>query len=201
MTVWITYTRKYSMPKHIGSTSGFIDWDSVIPLCNINGDHNTVTSVVDRSEAEAENELLSSYRGIIDTWQAANYTLSDIEWYDYYPGEHFPIEVQEAFGKLVNASPLRVFVSQVDPGRNVPYHWDVEDNEQEWLSQYGNLVRYVCFIDKPQFGHVLILEDECFYNVAQHEVYEWNNYRSFHAGTNCGSTPYYLFHFLGYKND
>jgi hypothetical protein len=52
-------------------------------------------------------------------------------------------------------------------------------------------------MDKPKFGHVLILEDECFYNIEQHEIYEWNWYRSHHAGTNCGTEPYYLFHFLG----
>jgi hypothetical protein len=82
------------------------------------------------------------------------------------------------------------------PGQCVPYHYDVEDKEKEWLDE-GGLVRYVCFIDKPQFGHVLILEDKCLYNVKTHEIYKWDNYRSFHAGANCGTTPYYLFHFLG----
>ena len=187
------------MPKRIGSSKGIIDWqpvlDSIIPLT---GDHNTVTSVIDRSEAEAvgDQQLLNSYREVIGTWQKAGYDLEKIQWWDYYPGEHFDISIQDKFADMVNAIPLRVFVSEVMPGACVPYHWDVEDHEAEWL-KLGSLVRYVCFMDKPKFGHVLILEDQCFYNVEQHEVYQWNNYRSYHAGTNCGSEPYYLFHFLG----
>jgi hypothetical protein len=187
------------MPKRIGSTAGLIDWDKVIAsIQHHDGDFNSVTSVVDRSEAEAVGDqgLLSSYREIISTWEKAGYDLEQIQWHDYYPGEHFDIEVQQVFEQMFNATPRRVFVSQVLPGRCVPYHWDVEDHEQEWLAE-GKLVRYVCFMDKPKFGHVLILEDECFYNIEQHEIYEWNWYRSHHAGTNCGTEPYYLFHFLG----
>jgi len=187
------------MPKRVGSTLGLIDWDKVIADVQPHtGDFNSVTSVVDRSEAEAvgDQTLLSSYREVIGTWETAGYDLKQIQWYDYYPGEHFDITVQQVFEQMFNIIPRRVFVSEVLPGRCVPYHWDVEDHEKEWLAE-GKLVRYVCFIDKPKFGHVLILEDECFYNIEQHEIYEWDFYRSHHAGTNCGTEPYYLFHFLG----
>jgi len=186
------------MPKYFGTTSEIIDWDPIIKTCidSNTGDLNTVTTVVDRSESEAEGELLNSYRGIIDTWSNAGYKLSDIYWYDYYPGVHFDIEIQNKFADIVNADPRRVFVSEVDPGRNVPYHWDVEDKEQEWLAQ-GELKRWVCFMDKPRWGSVLILEDQCFYNIAQGEIWEWDYYRSHHAGTNCGKHKQYLFHFLG----
>lgn len=192
------YLEKIRMPKYFGNSLNLIDWDEIVEICkNRNdGDFNSVTTVVDRSEATAEGDLLDSYRGIIDTWETAGYNLSEIIWYDYYPGIHFDLKIQDTFADLVSADPRRVFISEVYPGRNVPYHWDVEDKEEEWLAE-GSLKRWVCFIDKPKFGHVLILEDECFYNIAQHEIYEWDNYRSHHAGTNCGSEPYYLFHFLG----
>ena len=193
------FTRKYLMPKRVGSTLGLIDWDKVIADVQPHtGDFNSVTSVVDRSEAEAvgDQTLLSSYREVIGTWETAGYDLKQIQWYDYYPGEHFDITVQQVIEQMFNIIPRRVFVSEVLPGRCVPYHWDVEDHEEEWLAE-GKLIRYVCFIDKPKFGHVLILEDECFYNIEQHEIYEWDFYRSYHAGTNCGTEPYYLFHFLG----
>ena len=199
VNLWIGFIRKYLMPKRIGSTSGLVNWEKVISdIQSHAGDFNSVTSVVNRSEAEAVGDqgLLNSYREIISTWEKAGYDLTQIQWYDYYSGEHFDIEVQQVFEQMFNIIPRRVFVSEVLPGRMVPYHWDVEDHEQEWLAE-GKLVRYVCFMDKPKFGHVLILEDECFYNVEQHEIYEWDQYRSHHAGTNCGSEPYYLFHFLG----
>lgn len=190
------------MPKYFGNTKDTINWDSVITCCaeSTAGDKNTVTSVVDRSEAGAEGKLLDSYREVIGTWQDAGYDLNDIYWHDYYPGEHFDIEVQNKFSELVNAKPLRVFVSEVDPGRNVPYHWDVEDKEEEWLKE-GKLKRWVCFIDKPRWGSFLILENMCFHNIAQGEVWEWDNYRSHHAGTSVGKDKQYLFHFLGRPND
>ena len=186
------------MPKYFGTTDGIIDWDPIVEICkrSNDGDENTVTSVVDRSEAEAEGPLLQSYRSIIDTWKDAGYKLEDIIWHDYYPGEHFDIEIQNKFADIVNAEPRRVFVSDVAPGRNVPYHWDVEDKEEEWLAE-GELKRWVCFMDKPRWGSVLILEDECFHNVEQGAIYEWDHYRSYHAGTVVGKDNQYLFHFLG----
>lgn len=193
------------MPSRVGTTENIIDWDKVIEtIVPKSGDFNTPQAVIDRSSGELDDKtdptsrrLASYYQGIMDTWREANYDFKNIQWYDYYPGEHFDIEVQNKFADLVNADPLRVFVSEVWPGHCVPYHWDVEDNEEEWLAK-GELVRYVAFMQKePGFGHVFILEDQCFYNVPQHEIYKWDSYRSFHAGTNCGEFPYYLFHFLG----
>lgn len=186
------------MPKYIGTTNGIIDWNPIVEACYASdtGDFNTVTTVVDRSEAEAKDELLSKYHDVISTWESGGYNLSEIQWYDYYPDTHYDIEIQNKFANIVNADPLRVFVSEVHPGRTVPYHWDVEDKEQEWLQQ-GELKRWVCFIDKPRWGSVLILEDECFHNVTQGSIYEWNYYRSYHAGTSCGQYSQYLFHFLG----
>lgn len=190
------------MPKLVASTNGIIDWKPILEICqkSDNGDLNTVTSVVDRSEANAEGSLLDSYRGIIDTWRNAGYNLKDIFWYDYYPGVHFDIEIQNQFAIIVNAEPRRVFVSEVYPGRTVPYHWDVEDKEKEWLEQ-GKLKRWVCFMDEPKWGSILILEDQCFYNVPQGQIWEWDDYRSFHAAAVCGEFKQYLFHFLGKPND
>lgn len=186
------------MPKYVGTTDGIIDWDPIVEICRQckDGDLNTVTTVVDRSEADAEGPLLDNYRQVIGIWKNAGYDLNDIYWHDYYPGIHFDIEIQNKFASIVNAEPLRVFVSDVAPGRNVPYHWDVEDKEEEWLA-IGELKRWVCFMDKPRWGSVLILEDECFHNVEQGAIYEWDYYRSYHAGTNAGKDSQYLFHFLG----
>jgi|TARA_B100001094_G_scaffold332415_1_gene404340 hypothetical protein len=189
------------MPKYFGTTNNVIDWDPIVDVCKkcTTGDVNTPGAVIDRSETEAEGTLLQSYRDIMNTWLEAGYKLEEIKWIDYYPGEHFDIEIQNKFAKIVDAQPLRVFVSDVAPGNNVPYHWDVEDKEEEWLAQ-GELKRWVCFIDKPRWGNVLVLEDEAFHNVEQGKIYEWDNYRSHHAGTSMGVHHQYLFHFLGRPN-
>jgi hypothetical protein len=186
------------VPKFILNSKNLIDWDNVVKRCSEsnNGDRNTVTSVVDRSEAGTEGALLNKYRELIDNWINAGYDLKEIEWYDYYPGVHFDISVQETIANLVNAEPRRVFVSEVYPGKFVPWHWDIEDKEEEWLNQ-GNLVRYVVFMQQPQEGHMLPLEDTCFYNIPQGDIWEWDSYTNWHAGINLGMTPHYLFHFLG----
>lgn len=192
------------MSRYLGNTGSNIDWDNVIKLCQQQkdkADKNTVNSVVDRSEAEAadDNKLLGYYRNVIGTWEKAGYNLAEIEWFDYYPGVHFPLEVQTIFGEIVGAKPLRVFVSEVWPGRTVPYHWDVEDKEDEWLEQYGKLHRYLCCIDRPRLGSFLVFDKECFYHNTQGDIYEWNDYRDFHGTSNAGEYPSYYFHFLGYK--
>ena len=48
------------MPKFFGSTQSIIDWDPIVKKCMecTTGDKNTVTSVVDRSEAESDGPLL-----------------------------------------------------------------------------------------------------------------------------------------------
>jgi hypothetical protein len=78
------------MSEYIANTGDQIDWDEVIKLCqaSTNGDRNTVTSVVDRSEAEAvsDQKLLGYYRSVIGTWQKAGYNLEEIEWYIITPG-------------------------------------------------------------------------------------------------------------------
>ncbi len=172
--------------KLVASTNGIIDWDEIVAICRASnsGDYNSVKTVVNRSEGSWKDDpaLLGSYREVIELWDKAGYDLDQIEWYDYYPGQHFDIEVQNKFAELINVIPRRTFISEVYPGRCVPYHWDVEDNEKEWLAE-GRLVRYACFIDKPQFGHVFILENEMFYNAKQHDVIEWDYYKNWHAGT------------------
>jgi hypothetical protein len=66
------------MPKRVGTTAGLIDWDKVIASIEpYVGDHNTVTSVVDRSEAEAETMKVGRIVQAAQNgrWQAAAWWL------------------------------------------------------------------------------------------------------------------------------
>jgi hypothetical protein len=186
------------MPKYIGNTADIVDWDAIVKICseNNNGDKNTPSGVITRSQEYTECELLGDYHVLMKNWVDAGYNMNEIEWFDYYPGQHFDIEVQEKIANFVNADPRRVFVSEVFPGKIVPWHWDIEDHEEEWLAE-GELRRYVVFMQKPQVGHVLPLEKHAFYNMPQGDVWEWDNHRDWHAGLNLGLTTHYLFHFLG----
>jgi hypothetical protein len=186
------------MYTDVGSTESLIDWDQIVStIIPKSGDLIKMNAVINKSAKSRENtKLLNSYNEIADTWVQAGYNLENIEWYDYYPGEHFPLEVQTTFSNIVNADPKRVWISEVMPGRCAPYHWDVEDHEDEWLKT-GELVRYTCFIDTPKFGQLFILDQDHFYNCSKHRIIKWNHYKDYHAGSNCGYEPHYLFHFLG----
>ncbi len=180
------------------TTKNIIDWDSIIrSIVPQSGDPISMDLVLDKSTMKNTNsKLLESYKEISKTWKDAGYDLKNIKWFDYYPTEHFSKEVETVFENLINATARRVWISEIMPGRNAPYHWDVDDHEDQWLLE-GPLIRYTCFIQKPSFGHIFVLEDTNYYNIEQHTVIKWEDYRAYHAGTNCGYEPYYLFHFLG----
>jgi hypothetical protein len=176
--VWLLlYRNKGLMIKFEESTNGLIDWNSVIAnIIPKSGKHNL-------GKEQTKETMLA--------WKTANYNLAHIEWWNYYPGVHFDISIQTTFAKLVHSRPVEVFVSELHPGHCIPKH------KIKNVNYNTELVRYVCFIDQPHFGNILIAEDECFHLVAQHSVYEWNQNIDSYAIANCGIRPQFLFHFIG----
>jgi hypothetical protein len=192
------------MAKRIGTTKDIIDWDSIIAsITPRTGAYNSPLGVKERAEKELGTEDVVAYKNYLDifkTWEAAGYDLKNIEWWDYYARPHtygvYDQSVLDAFEKIVGFKCRTNFISEIMPGQCVPYHWDIEDREEQWLAEGADLVRYVCFIQTPTTGHIFIDHEDCFYNIPQHEIYEWNHYKDYHAGTNVGMEPYYLFHYL-----
>jgi hypothetical protein len=121
-----------------------------------------------------------------------------MEFHHYKPEVDFDNKFVEIFSNFVKATPLVVFVSRINPGKCVPWHWDIDPYEGENIKK-GELVRYHMHLSNPQPGHVFILEDHAFYYVDQGSVYQWHDRKSWHAGSNCGLVPKYLFSFKGYK--
>jgi hypothetical protein len=77
------------------------------------------------------------------------------------------------------------------------YHYDIDDNEQEYLS-HGLLKRYTVFISEPAIGHVFILGKDYFINNSIGTIVKWKNHREWHCGMNGGLQNKYMFHILGY---
>lgn len=128
----------------------------------------------------------------------AGYTKGNsIEFRHYYPNKHFNEEFVFEFEKIVDASCLLCFVSEIRPGKCAPWHWDINP----WLNDYpkGQLVRYVCFVDKPKQGQAFMIEDECFYMEKQGNIYQYPSLDSHHAGFNAGLDTKFLFTFTGLK--
>jgi hypothetical protein len=139
------------------------------------------------------------YNEIHTMWQTANFNMSAIKWTNYYPGKHFNNTIVEQVAEHLNVGIHRSWISRIDPGFFAPWHWDVDDNEDEYL-QKGNPVRYSCFIEEPAHGHIFIVGDNYYYNQPKGTLIKWDNYKDWHSGINAGMTPKYMFHLLAYQN-
>jgi hypothetical protein len=136
------------------------------------------------------------YTDIYKMWKDANFNPNAIKWINFYPEKNYPKEIVEELAQGLNIRVLRSWISKIDPGYFAPWHWDVDDNEEEYL-QGGEIVRYSCFIEPPAMGHVFIINNDYYFNVPQGKLVKWNNYKDWHCGINGGLTPKYMLHVLG----
>ena len=140
------------------------------------------------------------YIEIYKMWEDGNFNMSSIKWINYYPGKHFDQEVENSIAKELGITPLRSWISRIDPGYCAPWHWDVDDNEQEYMSK-GTIHRYSIFIEDPKPGHIFIINDVAYVNQPCGTIVKWDDYRAWHAGSNVGIESKYMYHILGYTNE
>jgi hypothetical protein len=168
-----------------------INWNEIISNLK-----DGIDITADKSKWHLETP---GYLEIYQMWQDANFNLSSIKWTNYYPGKHFNQLVETGVAEDLGITPIRSWISRIDPGYCAPWHWDVDDNEQEYLSK-GQLYRYSVFIDDPHPGHIFVIDNETFSNQHKGTVVKWRNYRAWHAGSNVGLTSKFMYHIIGYKN-
>lgn len=130
--------------------------------------------------------------------ESAGYTLGNsIEFRHYYPNEHFDMSFIEDFEHRLNIESFSSFVSELRPGKCAPWHWDINPLFEKYKDR--EIVRMICFIDKPKHGQAFLLEDECFYLEPQGSVYQYPSVKSWHAGFNAGLETKFLFTISGFK--
>jgi len=170
-----------------------IDWQSLVnDLLTKEGDARTFGGNFYHNTDGRFDEVIS-------LWKTAGYDKSGtVEWINYYPGKHFDSSVIKLFEEYTNTTCARAWVSKIRPGRYAPYHMDIDDDEELYLSK-GELVRYTAHPGISERGQVLIVEDSLFHLEEQGNVYMWPNHRAWHAGGNCSFKPKFLFNFLGIK--
>lgn len=141
------------------------------------------------------------YKTIYDLWKNANFNMDTIKWNNYYPGEHFDLDMMfcNTFAKDRGVKLIRAWISRIDPGYMAPWHWDVDDREEEYLKK-GKLTRYSVFLQGASHGHIFIVGNDYLYNREMFEAIEWLNYKEWHSGINAGLTPKYMFHLIGYSS-
>lgn len=137
------------------------------------------------------------YLEIYKMWEDGNFNMSAVKWINYYPEKHYDKEVESTVALELGIVPLRSWISRIDPGYCAPWHWDVDDNEQEYLTN-GKLHRYSIFIEHPKPGHIFIIDDKAFVFQPYGTIIKWDNYRAWHAGSNVGVEPKFMFHIIGH---
>lgn len=162
-----------------------INWNLIIS--NL---HNGNVVTVDPDRWKATNP---EYKEMLDLWESKNFNTASVKWINYYDYGN----VESIIATNLNITPLRSWISCVEPGFMTGYHYDIDDNEVEYL-KHGRLKRYSIFISEPAIGHLFILGKDYYYNKPQGTIVKWNNYREWHNGINGGFTNKYMFHILGY---
>ena len=169
-----------------------IDWDQILDSLK-NGEVRTVGEDFYRNEDGRFNE-------IINLWKSANYTRDKVEWINFYPGVHFDESVSMQVADLLEIKHIRSWISCIRPGKNAPWHQDIDDDFEKYL-KLGKLVRYTVHIQKPFHGSVVLIEKNAYYMMPQGSVTKWDDPMSWHGSSNCGFQNHYLYHILGYLDD
>ena len=158
----------------------------------------SVSTAHGHMELEATNPFYDEYLSQTNMLKDAGYDSNSVEYRHYKAGEHFSLEYSQSIGDIVGCKPLMCWVSEIQPGKCTPWHWDINPWEEEH-KKLGELVRYFCFISAPQPGHIFVTESDAYYNETQGSIYQYEDIHSWHAGSNVGLTPKFLLTFTGYK--
>ncbi len=180
------------MAKFIGNTSHIIDWQQIVDSLE-----NSTPGYIGPRHSK-EDDILG-IKEMDRLWTNAGFKLisegGTAGWDMFFPGSHFDKKIVDTFSSFVNVDPLDAWISRIHPGNMTPWHWDCNDKEDEYIKL--NTARFTCHISKPQFGHVVLVEDVCMYFQDQGNVWRWPERTSWHGGINCGFSPKYLFNFFG----
>jgi hypothetical protein len=145
---------------------------------------------------ETDNPFYQEYLQQTKMLSDAGYTDATVEYRHYQSGKHFDEKYVNLISEIVGTKSLMCWVSEIRPGKCTPWHWDINPWEEEHKKQ-GRLVRYFCFLSKPQAGHIFVTEDDAYYNEIQGSIYQYKDLRAWHAGANVGLTSKYLLTMTG----
>jgi hypothetical protein len=183
------------MKKFIGNCST-INWEKLVTDLK-----NNQPLYEGPRHIDLENEYLNNTVGsreIANLWRNAGYKLKSkggtAGWDMFVVSE----DIKNAFEDFVKIKCKSCWVSSIHPGCFAPWHWDTQDKEEE-LRNGPEILRFHCHMEDTKPGHIIIVEDEIYYNANQGDVYQWPSRISWHAGSNCGLERKFIFNFFGEK--
>ena len=182
------------MKKYIDNLNLYYNCDSILKQIS----QHTVEPSHGHMELEESNPYYQDYINQTKMLADVGYDSSTVEYRHYQTNKHFSEDVANVFGKIVNATPLLCWISEIRPGKCTPWHWDINPWEEEHKKK-GQIVRYFCFISKPAPGHVFVVGQDAYYYEEQGAIYQYPDIHAWHAGTNIGLESKFLLTFTGYQ--
>lgn len=173
--------------KFISNSSLIINWFDTINLIQNDPGKKII--------ADKTKLVSPHYQELFSMWDNSNFNYKSIQWVNYY-ASNYGFDIEEKFANIVDATHIRSWISKIDPGYCAPWHWDIDDNEAEYLKQ-GDLKRYICTIGNNDPGHFSIVGTSSLHNSKNGDIFLWDNYKEWHAGMNAGLIPKYQYNFLG----
>jgi len=179
----------------IGNTGKLIDWDSVTnQLKGQEPAHTGPDNSIERPED------IVGFEEILNNWNKAGVKTvkqgGSNNWDMYLPNVNFDIAVVDKFSDFVNCDMMFAWIANIHPGNMAHWHWDTSGKE-DYFDSIPNLVRYCCFIMKPQPGHVFLSDSEAFSYSTQGDVWQWPDRKMWHGGVNFGFEEKYMLHYIG----
>jgi hypothetical protein len=162
-----------------------INWDTVIGNLT-----NGKVITVDPKQWNMNNP---EYAAMLQLWKDKNFNTNSVKWTNYYDTK----DIENELAEQLDITTLRSWISCVEPGYMTGYHYDIDDNEKEYLT-YGILQRYSVFISKPSIGQLFVLGNDYHFNKSQGTILKWDNYKDWHNGINGSLENKYMFHIIGY---
>jgi hypothetical protein len=139
------------------------------------------------------NMMNPEYAEILKLWKDNNFNTDSVKWTNYYNTK----DIEAELASQLFVTPLRSWISCVEPGYMTGHHYDIDDNETEYL-KHGKIKRFSVFMSKPSIGQLFIMGDNYYYNMEQGYILVWGNHREWHNGINGSLANKYMFHLLGY---
>lgn len=181
--------------KFFGNTKDLINWTDLIAELETKdpayiGPDN---SFKDYEDIVGQTEIVENWNrvGVKTVTQGGTNN-----WGMYIPGLQFDNKIIEDFSNFVNADPTFAWIARITPGNMAHWHWDTS-SKADYFDSIPNMVRYCCFIEPPQSGHVFLTEDKAFYKEEQGNIWQWPDRKMWHGGVNFGFTNKYMLHFFG----
>jgi hypothetical protein len=192
---WNAKTKEWYYPDqdakltYVGNCSEIINWADVISL--IQDKEGCVLPKLIWSNPHFE-EMKRLYVN-------SQYIMYSAEWINYYPEQDYDTIVDQAFGNWVgHPRKIRAWISRINPGKTAPWHWDLDDHEEEYLKG-GDIVRFSVRINEPAVGQTAIVGNTALSGATPAgEVYRWPDHRMWHGSANAGLTPKYQYNYIGY---